>query len=73
MIDEYNRLNSPTDSNKSNRLRLFLFPVKPAPGGGGRRFSVSLQEPLFNFKISPETTFGWLGHSPAPSDEMHVI
>ncbi|MFS8019807.1 hypothetical protein Hanom_Chr15g01408021 [Helianthus anomalus] len=26
-----------------------------------RRFSgsVSLQEPLFNFKISPETTFGW--------------
>ncbi|KAJ0683337.1 putative PB1 domain-containing protein [Helianthus annuus] len=29
MIDEYDRLNSPTDSNKSNRLRLFLFPVKP--------------------------------------------
>ncbi|KAJ0493340.1 hypothetical protein HanIR_Chr12g0585081 [Helianthus annuus] len=36
-----------------------------------RRFSrsVSLQEPLSNFKISPETTFGWSGHSPAPSDE----
>ncbi|KAJ0781421.1 hypothetical protein HanPI659440_Chr06g0249101 [Helianthus annuus] len=36
-----------------------------------RRFSrsVSLQEPFFNFKISPETTFGWSGHSPAPSDE----
>ncbi|KAI3763811.1 hypothetical protein L2E82_13808 [Cichorium intybus] len=29
MIDEYERLNSSTDSNKSSRLRLFLFPSKP--------------------------------------------
>ncbi|KAJ0799644.1 hypothetical protein HanPI659440_Chr03g0093831 [Helianthus annuus] len=36
-----------------------------------RRFSrsVSLQEPFFSFKISPETTFGWSGHSPASSNE----
>ncbi|CAH1451156.1 unnamed protein product [Lactuca virosa] len=29
MIDEYERLNSSTDVNKSSRLRLFLFPSKP--------------------------------------------
>ncbi|KVH96264.1 Phox/Bem1p [Cynara cardunculus var. scolymus] len=29
MIDEYERLNSSSDVNKSSRLRLFLFPTKP--------------------------------------------
>ncbi|KAL8248520.1 hypothetical protein R6Q59_005388 [Mikania micrantha] len=29
MIDEYERLNSASDTNKSSRIRLFLFPTKP--------------------------------------------